>query len=202
MAFLIAGLAAPAPRLFAHGNDYLFARVSPGDGGAITVELTADYGGGTLITSEEQARQVLADALQVRLGQRLARLDELGELRFERRSRQSDDAPVPPSADPGPHLLLTAVWRARLPGQTVVFATPQRTPHDVLLWNTAEPRPEAGQSRWMLLICGEESRPIALAAAAAPAASSWIGGLAIALLVPAIGWQVLRRRGAGTPAAA
>ena len=192
LAALIAGLVATAPRLGAHGMECLFARVNPSDGGAITVELTADIAGNPLIPDALQARRILAEALLVHLDDRDYPLDQLGTLTYEERTRFSDDAPVPPSAEGSTHQLLTAIWHAQLPGRTLTFVTPVHTPHDVVLWNTAEAVP-AGQSRWMLLICGEQSRAITLSGTALPARTA-LGGLIAALVLAAAGWLACRWR--------
>ena len=128
-ATMAAGLLVTAPQLVAHGSECLFARVTQADGGDITVELTADVEGNPLIPDAGQARGILAGALQVRIGKRRFRLEDLAALTWEQRTRLDGDAPVPAGADASRHQLLTAVWHARLPGQTVSFATPDRTPH-------------------------------------------------------------------------
>jgi len=200
-AAMAVGLLATAPQLVAHGNECLFARVSQADGGDISVELTADIEGNALIGDAGQARGILAGALQVRIGERRYRLEDLGAVTWEQRTRLSDDAPVPPNANDSPHRLLTAVWHARLPGQIVTFVTPERTPHDVLLWDAVGSR-APGTPRWMLLICGEESRAYALSAISATSMTStttvlWLAVLALAALVPALGLMSARRRLAG-----
>ncbi len=199
LAVTAAGLLLTAPQLAAHGNECLFARVSQADGGDITVELTADVEGNPLIGDALQARGILAGALQVRIGGQRYRFEDLGAVSGESRTRLNDDAPVPPGADASPHQLLTAVWHARLPGQTVSFVTPDRTPHDVLLWDAAGCR-APGAPRWMLLICGEESRAYALPASASTSSASvyWLAGLALAGLVGALGFL---REGRRMPAA-
>ncbi len=194
-AAMAAGLLMTAPQLLAHGNECLFARVSLADGGDITVELTADVDGNPLIGDAGQARGILAGALEVRIGARRYRLEDLAALTWEQRTQLSDDAPVPPGTDAARHQLLTAVWHARLPGQTVSFVTPERTPHDVLLWDAAGCR-VPGLPRWMLLICGEESRAYALPAATSTSAL-WLGVLALAVLVPMLGLLGAWRRAPG-----
>jgi hypothetical protein len=201
LAATAAALLMTAPQLVAHGNECLFARVSQADGGDITVELTADVAGNPLIPDAVQARDILAGALQVRIGERRYRLEDLGAVTWEQRTRLSDDAPVPPNTDGSTHQLLTAVWHARLPGQTVTFVTPVHTPHDVLLWDAVGAR-SPGTPRWMLLICGEESRAYVLSAALSSTTSSsapivWLGVLALAALVPVLGLLGARRQRPG-----
>ena len=53
-----------APPLFAHGSECLFARVVPGAGGDITLELMADVAGNPLIPDPSEARGILAGALK------------------------------------------------------------------------------------------------------------------------------------------
>jgi hypothetical protein len=192
LAVLLTGLMGTGPRLFAHGNESLFARVSPGDGGAVTIELTADLGGNALIVDEADARRILSEALLVQLDGQQYPLAHFGTLTFEQRTHYSDDAPIASRGDPTPHQLLTAVWHARLPGRSVSFATPMHTAFDVVLWNTAEDVP-SGQSRWMLLICGEESRIVRLSSGP-QSVLIWLSGCAVAIVVMAGGLLASWRR--------
>ena len=196
-AVVIAGLAAlPAPRLFAHGNEYLVARLAIGNDGEVVLELTADIAN-PLLSDEAHARTVLASALQIRQGESFKPLEATSPLRFEFRDRYSDDAPMQGATDATPHRLLTAIWRAHLPGQTLVFATPERTPHDVLLWRV----PPAGQTpQWKLLISGEQSPEIDVPApSSAPSARAyWLGGAVMVIAFALTGWQVLRATRATT----
>lgn len=192
-AILVAGLALPAPLVCAHGNLFLCARVSVGDDGRISLELTADHGDNPYIADAQEARAVLRDALAVCLGPRRLSLEQLGELRFEDRDRYSDDAPVPPAAEPGPHHLVTALWQARLPGQEVVFAAQDSTPLDVVLWRAGE-QPAPGCSRWTLLISGDRSPGFAMTPAAARLPNGMLVGLGFCLVLPLMLWTRLRRR--------
>lgn len=191
-AVLLAGLMGISPQLCAHGNENLFARVSPGDGGEITVEVTADVAGNALIVDEADARRILTDALMVQFDGHDHALATLGPLTFERRTRYSDDAPIPSQGNLTPHQLLTVIWHARLPGRTVRFVTPVHTAFDVVLWNTAEIIPQ-GQSRWMLLICGETSRSYTLSSASELTMVLVCGG-ALTLVLTVIGVGLLRQR--------
>lgn len=192
LAIVVAGLAAmPAPPLFAHGSGYLFARVAISADGGVVLELTADVGDPLFGDGEPQARAVLGQALRLQRGGALRRLDEVGTLAFEPRAHHGADAPALPGDGDGdgPHRLLTAVWRAHLPGETLVFATPERTPHDVLLWQA---QPSGPPLQWQLLISGERSRPIAVPGGAPPARAYWLGGALVALVSVFIAWQIAR----------
>ena len=196
---IVAGLALLAPRLFAHGNEYLFARLSINPDGEVVLELTADIAN-PLFTDEEHARTVLAEALRLRRADGFKRLDDISPLRFEHRDRYSADSPMTSATDTGPHHLLTAIWHASLPGQSLIFATPERTPHDVVLWQV----PPAGQSaEWKLLICGEQCTAIAVPARRSSAMSTyayWLGAAVAALALSVVGWQVARTTRAGLAA--
>lgn len=191
---VIAGLALLAPQAWGHGNECLFARLAVGNDGEVVLELTADWNGNPLFIDESHARTVLSEALRVRQDGSLHRLDELGSLRFESRSQYSADTPMPPSPPTGDvavHQLLTAVWRTHLPGASISFVTPQRTPHDVVLWRV----PPAGESPLrMLLICGEQSPAftVPMGKMAPSPQAYWLGGALLAALFPLIGWQIAR----------
>lgn len=196
-AIMVAGLAFPAPA-FAHGNQFLCARVTIGDDGHVTVDLTADYGDNPNIADAQAAREVLREALRVQLGNDLIPLERVGELRFSERDRYSDDSPVPSAVEPGPHRLVIASWQARLPGQRLVFAAKERTPLDVVMWQAGE-KSSPGQSRWILLIAGERSPAFILTPAAASIPAGWFAGLALLaalplLALPLLVWQRIRRR--------
>ncbi len=162
---LVAGLAVPAPSAFAHGNQFICARLTIGDDGVIALELTADHGDNPNIADAAQARQVLRDALRIQVGDSVLPLEHLAPLTFSERDSYRDDAPVPPSADPGPHRLVNATWQARLPDQRVVFLAQERTPFDVVMWQAGQ-QPSAGASRWLLLIAGDRSPEFRLRPAA------------------------------------
>jgi hypothetical protein len=187
----LVALALAAPPASAHGNQILFARVEIGGDGAITLELTADHADNPFIADAAEARAVLGEALEVRLGAHRFALDQLGELRFEDRTSYSADAPL--AAGSGPHRLMTAVWRARLPGQDVTFAAKERTPLDVVLWRAGAPTP-AGWSRWVLLIAGEASPVFTLTPATAAPVQSAALGLAMVLAAPLLAWRWRRRQ--------
>ena len=193
LAVLVTGLALPAPSAFAHGNQFVCARVTIGDDGHVALELTADYGDNPNIADAQAARQVLHEALRLQIGDDLIPLERLGELRFSERDRYSDDSPVPSAADPGPHRLVTASWQARLPGQRLVFAAKERTPLDVVMWQAGR-SPSPGQSRWMLLIAGERSPAFILTPAAASIPAGWFAGLALLVALPLLMWNRVRRR--------
>jgi hypothetical protein len=156
LAILVTGLALPAPSAFAHGNQFICARLTVGDDGRVALELTADHGDNPNIADATEARQALRDCLQVCIGDQRFPLEHFGRLSFAERQHYSEDSPVPLASEPGPHRLVTAVWSAYLPGQRLVFAAKEHTPLDVVLWRAGEV-PEPGHSRWMLLIAGDRS---------------------------------------------
>jgi len=188
---VIAGLMLLAPRAWTHGNDCLFARLAVGNDGEVVLELTADWNGNPLFTDEAQARTVLSDALRLRQDGSLHALVDSGTLSFEPRSGYGPDAPLPPTHEASAHPLLTAIWRAHLPGATVAFATPEHTPHDVVLWRV----PPAGEPpQRVLLICGEQSPTFTIPAARIEPSprAYWLGGVLLAVIIPVIGWQLVR----------
>ncbi len=198
LGFCVAWLVLAAPSLSAHGNQMLCARVSVGEDGRIELELTADHTDNPNIADAQEARVVLREALNVYIGTECFPLERLGALQFEERDRYSDDAPVSSIADPGPHRLVVARWRARLPDQDLVFAAKERTPLDVVMWR-AGAVPPLGGSRWLLLIAGERSPTFTMT----PAARAWPGGslaaVTLLLLVPLVVWGGLRAgRGNGS----
>ena len=132
LAILVTGLALPAPLAFAHGNQFICACVTIGDDGHVALELTADYGDNPYIADVQEARQVLREALSVRVGGEMLPLELFGELSFEERQQYADDSPVPSASDPGPHHLVAARWQTRLPDQRIIFKAKEHTPLDVV----------------------------------------------------------------------
>jgi hypothetical protein len=184
LAVLVTGLALPAPSAFAHGNQFLCARVTIGADGHVALELTADHGDNPNIADAAQARQVLRECLQIGIGDQRLPLEHFAPLRFVEREQYSADSPTPPATDPGPHRLVVASWQTRLPGQRLVFVAKERTPLDVVLWR-ADQRP-ALQSRWVLLIAGDTSPTFDTTAA-----TSVSGGIAARIMIVLLAFPVL-----------
>jgi hypothetical protein len=193
LAVLVTGLALPAPSAFAHGNQFVCAKMTIGDDGWLALELTADHGGNPNIADAQEARQALREAVRIRIGEETFPLEHFGALRFEDRDRYSEDSPVPPASEPGPHQLVTAFWQARLPGQRIVFAAKDHTPLDVVMWRAGEP-PISERSRWILLIAGDRSPEFAMTSAAAALPGKVIASLGMLATLPFLAWGWLRRR--------
>lgn len=191
LAILTLGLVLPAPAAFAHGNQFICARVTIGSDGIIALELTADHGDNPNIADAVQARQVLRECLRIQIGERIMPLEQLGEPHFIDHDRYGPDSPMVVSAlaEEGPHRLVTATWQARLPGQRLLFLAKEHTPLDVVMWQ-AGVVPATGGSRWMLLIAGDRSPEFTVTARPT---SWWIAALTI-ITVVSLGWHVLRRR--------
>jgi len=159
---ILAGGAVLAPLLaLGHGMEFLQARVLLDTPGKIRVELTADFEDNPLIQNEEDARRILTDAFLVNEGGNVRVWGEVAPLTFEKRDQPDPTAPVP--ADPTwkdpPHGLLTAVWEHSPKGPPIRLATPDRTPHDILMWTTGQGN-ESPAPVWQVLICGDVSKPL------------------------------------------
>jgi hypothetical protein len=189
LAILATGLALPAPSVFAHGNQFIAAKLTIGDGGRVDLELTADHGDNPNIADVAEAREVLRGCLQVCLGDERFPLEHFGPLIFSERQHYGDDSPLP-LAEAGPHRLVVASWRADLPAQRVVFAAQGHTPFDVVLWR-AGGTPVSGTSRWTLLIAGDRS-PEFIMTPASLRLPAWSALLLVLPLMPLI-WHRVRR---------
>lgn len=189
LVLLVMGLALPAPSAFAHGNQFLCARLTISDDGRVALELTADHGDNPNIADAAEAQQVLRECLQVCIGDKRFPLEHFAPLAFSERTRYSDDSPVPPTAESLPHRLVTATWAADLPGRSFTFAAKDRTPLDVVMWR-GDQAPSPGGSRWMLLIAGDRSPEFTAAVRATPWWIAVLPAVAVALL----GWRLRRRR--------
>jgi hypothetical protein len=187
------GLALPAPSAFAHGNQFICARVTLGPDGLVALELTADHGDNPNIADAGAAQQVLREALRIQLGNDLVPLEQVARMTFAESDRYSVDAPMWSAEESAPHRLVTARWQANLPGHRLVFVAKDRTPFDVVMWNAAGV-PEAGRSRWILLIAGDRSPEFITT----PASGGWppVLGVLVSLVVVLLiaGWRWLRRQ--------
>lgn len=190
LAILATGLALPAPSAFAHGNQFIGAKLTIGEDGAVALELTADHGDNPNIADAAEARQILRECLQVCIANERFPLETFGTLTFAEHQEYSDDSPVQSSSEAGPHRLVTASWRANLAGQRVVFAAKQHTPLDVVLWR-ADGKPASDSGRWTLLIAGDRS-PEFVMTPASVRLPVWSVVLLLLPLMPFI-WQRLRR---------
>ena len=193
LAILVTGLALPAPLAFAHGNQFICACVTIGDDGHVALELTAVYGDNPYIADAQEARQVLREALSVRVGGEMLPLELFGELSFEERQQYTDDSPVPSASDPGPHHLVAARWQTRLPDQRIIFKAKEHTPLDVVMWRSGE-TVTSERSRWMLLIAGDKSPEFSMTPAAVGIPASIFAGMGIIAVLPLLMWSWIRRR--------
>lgn len=82
LAVLVTGLALPAPSAFAHGNQFIGAKLTVGDDGHVALELTADHGDNPNIADAAAARQVLRECLQVCIGSERFPLEHFAALIF------------------------------------------------------------------------------------------------------------------------
>jgi hypothetical protein len=107
---------------------------------------------------------VLRHVLRTRVGESYA---ELSSLRFEKRTQFDPTTPIfdPKQQDPEPHELLTAIWESSPVSPSIEFEVPKGTIQDVLLWtvNDQTPQPKL-KPRWLVLIAGDRSPPIAVPA--------------------------------------
>lgn len=190
LAILVTGLALPAPSAFAHGNQFIGAKLTIGEGGAVALELTADHGDNPNIADAAEARQVLRECLQVCIGDERFPLERFGALTFSEHRTYGADYPIPSSPETGPHRLVTASWQANLAGERVVFAAKERTPLDVVLWR-ADSGSTTNAGRWTLLIAGDRSAEFVMTPASLRL-PLWSAGLLLLPLLPFI-WQRLRR---------
>jgi hypothetical protein len=160
-ALLLCGGAVMAP-LFAlgHGVEFLVAKLEM-QPELVRLEITADYAGDPTLGDEAAAREAIRGVLRV--DERP--LEELAPLRFERRTEWDPGAPMAFAPTAGQaHQLLTGVWQWRTRNGEVRFDVPRGSRSDVLLW-TVKPGAEA---RWMMLIAGDRSPPVAIPAAPSP----------------------------------
>ncbi|MEI9893744.1 MAG: hypothetical protein WDN28_07545 [Chthoniobacter sp.] len=155
----------------AHSTDFILVKVTPHDG-RIEVELTADYGGNPMFSSEADAHSVLTKVLRVEARGQTRELVALAPLRFERRKQFDPTAPIPldPAGSAEGHQLLCASWSWKCGAETVTFEMPEDAGQSVILWTP--PQAPDQQARWVFLLPGEHSPAIHIPARSMP---SWLG---------------------------
>ncbi len=168
-----------APRCaFGHSSEFILAKVTP-QPGRVDVEITADYGSNPMIADEAEARTVLGKLLCVCTDGTTRELSAVAPLRFEKRTQVDPTAPLPsdPAATAEPHQLLCASWSWECGGRSMTFSMPPEVHQSVILWT---PAASAGASpRWVFMIGGDVSPPVAVAAAPIAPVSPWILGGAV-----------------------
>lgn len=147
---------------FAHGTDFLFAKVIIGDG-SVRLEITADCESNALIPNRSFAAAALPTAIQVQFGDYRKSLVELGDIRLEDRSQFDESVPLPPGTldNSVSHQLLTALWHWKPSRDSIRFTVPKSSKLDVLLWISDTRKPDA-EAKWMVLLGGDVSPPIDL----------------------------------------
>ncbi|WP_395751432.1 hypothetical protein [Prosthecobacter sp.] len=160
---LAAGGAVLAPLCaFAHGTEFLSAKLTLLPDAEVLLEVTADYGANPMIVDESAALEALADPVRLRQRDSLTPLNSLGTAKISQHQNWAAYAPasyLPSDIEGGDHSLITSAWRWRSSEPEIVFEMPKGKLHDVLLWTQDATHPEA-PPRWMLLLAGDRSRPI------------------------------------------
>lgn len=179
-----------APLLaFGHGVEFLLARleVLPGK---VRVEVTADCEGNLMLPDREAACEAMGRLFEVGRGGegRRVRWDALAPLRFEKRTKLDETAPLPsdPTWAGREHDLVTGVWEwAPKAGERFQLAVPKGEPVDTLIWRVEE---GGVLVKWKMLISGDETEWIG------PVESKgvrlwWWGGVVV---VVGVAWTIKR----------
>ena len=181
---IAAGAACALPlSLWAHGSEFLVAKVLKLPGGRVQLEVTADYGDNPMIGSETEAAAAVRNSLRPAEG-----AGPLPAPRLEKRSRPDPDSPLPPNPlmDGKPHQLLAAVWEFEPSTASLKFEVPPDAGQTVILWTKDTTRPDE-PPRWVMLVPGDQSPPLSVPPPKrnAPLAISAAAGM---ILLLAGGW--------------
>ena len=141
-----------------HGSEFLLAKVQLMKDTSLLVEITADYGENPMLSTEDEARAALKDALSVRAGNSVRPLNDVALVQFEKRAQQDPTAPLP--RDP-----LAASWRWKPAEDSVCFEVPQATAQTLIMWVMDQNQP-APVTKWRMLIAGDVTPPFSLPRAA------------------------------------
>lgn len=144
---------------FAHGYDFVSARLDLRNGGSLLeLTLTAEYGGNPMLPDIATATQALQEVLHIQSRGQAHRLSDLAPLTLHQTTQQ--EGMLPPSIahaeDGQDHQFLQAHWRWVPDASEVAFSVPKASLHDVLLWRFLP----TGETQSMLLLSGDISKPI------------------------------------------
>lgn len=177
--------------LWAHGSEFLGAKLRVLPSRELVLEVTADYGENPMIASREEAREALLHllSLEVAGGKRLLR--ELAPLAFEERKQPDADSPLPTDATGKAHQLLTAIWRWRPPEEleAVRFQVPEAVNHATVFW-LEEPGVQKEKKKWSMLLGGDSTPPVVLP----KVTDSRLWAVFAAIICAIVAFLVLHRR--------
>jgi hypothetical protein len=144
---------------FAHGYDFLSARLDLLNGGSLLeLTITAEYGGNPMLPDIAKATQAMQEVLHIESRGQAHRLSDLAPLTLHQTTQQ--EGMLPPSIahaeDGQDHQFLQAHWRWVPDASEVAFSVPKPSLHDVLLWRLLP----TGETQSMLLLSGDVSKPI------------------------------------------
>lgn len=152
-------LALAPQTLEAHASEFLFAKVTLLQDGDCELTLTADYADNPMIPSEAEARRIITDLVQVRTGEHVMKFSSLGPPRFEKPTALDPTTPAFPSTpeDRSKSALISARWRWTPTAPAFTLEIPRDQSHGILLWTVAEGQTPEPQTRWAMLLSGDES---------------------------------------------
>ena len=147
-----------------HGTDFLSAKLTLLPDAEVLLEITADYGSNPMIADESAALDALADPIRLRHQETLLPLATLSAATISQHQNWAEYAPaayLPSDTSSEAHTLITSSWRWHSADPEIVFEMPKGKLHDVLLWTRDSSQP-AAEPKWMLLLAGDRSKPIAI----------------------------------------
>ncbi len=177
---------------WAHGSEFLTAKALLLRDGGVQLEVTADYGDNPMITSEEEAKIAVTNALRCQCEGTDA-ANPLSAPKLEKRTQPDPSSPLPvdPLSKYQAHSMLTAVWQLHPSAPSISFKVPEGSSQSVILWMQHEAQPDE-KPRWVMLVGGDESPAIVLAAPTACIPFHWMTA-AIAGICLITGGVMLRR---------
>lgn len=143
----------------AHASEFLFAKVTLLQDGDCELTLTADYGDNPMIPSEAEARRIIMELVQMRTGDHVLKFSSLGPPKFEKPTLLDPTTPAFPSTpeDQSKSALISGRWRWTPTAPAFTLEIPRDQSHGILLWTFTEGQPPEPQTRWAMLISGDES---------------------------------------------
>ena len=182
-------------RSYAHGSEFLLAKVCLNEPGQVRIEMTADYGSNPMISSEDEAEAALKAMLQIRTPSGPKALDTFASPRFEKHSQFDSTSPLAagPVNEKDPHELMTGTWSWRTSEKALVFEVPKGNPQNVVLW-TDELRKKDGKPPFLFLIAGDFTPPISIHQLRLNWKQAGLGLAGFALIAASVTTWVRRRK--------
>ncbi len=182
------------PQAHSHGLNFLLVKATPA-AGQLRLDISADFSNNPLIENAAQAREIIANLLQLQTPAGSQAIGQSAGFTFQPSAEVDPTCPFQPPVDPAapPHQLVTGTTFEPITAPSVTLNIPKGNPHDVIFWTDPA---AAAPAQKLMMIAGDSTAPIPIPQAGEGSRPYplWIWG-AITLGYVALRWRMIRRRG-------